>query len=211
MQIERELKEKEIVALFDALAVRFQAISEINLYLANRFNVFNYVSPDESKLSDIIRDLLDPQGDHGQGDLFLNIFLRLLKPDAVKMIGRCAVNREELTRYATNTQRRIDLLLELDGFGIGIENKPWAGEQPGWVKDYSDHLSRRFNGNYLLVFLTRTNREPSKDDARACKELANNFKTIYYEQEFKYWLEESSRNCRADKVRRFVTDFIEYV
>jgi len=31
MQIERELKEKEIIALFDALGVRFQAISEIGL------------------------------------------------------------------------------------------------------------------------------------------------------------------------------------
>jgi hypothetical protein len=34
---------------------------------ASSFNVFTLIEPDENKLSDIIADLLDPQGRHGQG------------------------------------------------------------------------------------------------------------------------------------------------
>ena len=46
--------------------------------LATGFNVFDLIEPDENKLSDILADLLDPKGSHGQGDLFLRLLLQQL-------------------------------------------------------------------------------------------------------------------------------------
>ena len=46
--------------------------------LATGFNVFRLIEPDENKLSDILRDLLDPKGTHGQGDLFLRLLFEKL-------------------------------------------------------------------------------------------------------------------------------------
>jgi len=208
-----ESDEIEIRAFFDALAVRFQAVSEINLYLANHFNVFRYIEPGELKLSRIIRDLLDPRGDHGQGDVFLKLFLVILELPHHEIPGDCRVECEEATPYAENPRRRIDIYVDLRGFGIGIENKPWAGEQRGWITDYSDQLRKDFSDNFLLVFLTTENRSEPGEDQRKWQELkeARQSITIYYEREFKNWLKDCYRDCRAENVRRFLSDFIEYV
>ena len=45
---------------------------------ATKFNVFELIEPDENKLSDILADLLDPKGSHGQGDLFLRLLFKQL-------------------------------------------------------------------------------------------------------------------------------------
>ena len=42
---------------------------------ATAFNVFDLIEPKENKLSDILADMLDPKGDHGQGELFLRLLL----------------------------------------------------------------------------------------------------------------------------------------
>jgi hypothetical protein len=69
---------------------------ETELYLSNRFNVFNYIKPDENKLSTIIADLLDVHGGHGQGSVFLNSFLELLPSSSLITIaqGTPRVHRE---------------------------------------------------------------------------------------------------------------------
>ena len=96
--------------------------------LAPLFNVFDFILPDENRLSDIIAFLLDPkerggQGDafHGQRDTFLKLFLKMVglenRFDYSKPIN---VHREE----PTDECRRIDIVLDQqDFFGLGIENK----------------------------------------------------------------------------------------
>ena len=46
--------------------------------LAPRFNLFDFIGPNENKLSEIIAFFLDPKETHGQGYLFLGIFLDLI-------------------------------------------------------------------------------------------------------------------------------------
>ncbi|MBU3847376.1 MAG: PD-(D/E)XK nuclease family protein, partial [Candidatus Acinetobacter avistercoris] len=46
--------------------------------LAPNFSVFNYIFTNELMLNKIISDLLSPQGDHGQQESFLNLFLKML-------------------------------------------------------------------------------------------------------------------------------------
>jgi len=50
----------------------------INKTEATGFNVFEWIAPDENKLSDILAWLIDPDGSHGQGDLFLRSLLERL-------------------------------------------------------------------------------------------------------------------------------------
>src|SRR5439155_15240198 len=98
----------------------------------------------ELKLSHMIRDLLHPRHAHGQGSRFLECFLDLvIRRSDFRFDGTVRCRCEALTRGAKNPERRIDILVSLDGrFGIGIENKPWENskDQPGWVEDYSQHL-----------------------------------------------------------------------
>src|SRR5690606_29502005 len=65
------------------------------------------------------------------------------------------------TEFTTFNGRRLDILLNLNEHRlIGIENKPWANDQPNQLEDYAIHLSKTSN-NWLLIYLC--NREPSKE------------------------------------------------
>jgi PD-(D/E)XK nuclease superfamily len=207
------LADRNAKSLFRDLKFRLQVAAELDLYLASRFNVFRYVGRNEPLLSDIIRDLLDPRGIHGQGPTFLNRFLGLLRLAPTAGPAEVRVEREVVTRQADNSGRKIDIVVRLGNrLAVGIENKPWAGDQPGWVKDYSDHLSRT-SDNYVLVFLAREGREPETDeDKRGAHELEEQgrFATLSYKVGFTKWLRQCEELCRAERVRRFLRDFMDY-
>src|SRR5262245_47098510 len=60
----------------DRLHTLRRAQQEYRARLAPDFSVFTrYIQPDENRLSLVLADLLDPDGDHGQGQLFLREFL----------------------------------------------------------------------------------------------------------------------------------------
>ena len=66
-----DLNERDITAFFATMGALVAAAEKIDAELALRlgqgFNVFDAIRPDENRLSDILRDLLDPRGAHGQG------------------------------------------------------------------------------------------------------------------------------------------------
>ena len=70
------LSRTDLQQFAQSLRYRIQLLAKTRVYtdrvLATRHNVFLlYIQPDENRLSDILRDLLDPAGPHGQGDTFL--------------------------------------------------------------------------------------------------------------------------------------------
>ena len=110
---------------------------------ATRFKLFRLFQPDENKLSDILRDLLDPNGDHGQGDLFLALlFEQLGIPADAKLMKGVKVHREVRTYRILNYRRRMDVLIEAGMSKVAIENKIDSNDQPGQIKDYLEHLRR---------------------------------------------------------------------
>src|SRR4051812_45587834 len=92
------------------------------------YNVFTYIDPDENKLSDILRDLLDARGPHGQKDAFVRQFC-LASGVEYERPDRVTIYRENPTSRIERHLRRIDILVDLEAFGVAIENKPWAGDQ----------------------------------------------------------------------------------
>ena len=52
---------------------------ELDRKTAHRFNVLDYLRQNELGLSRIIADFLNPNAKHGQGTLFLSLFLELDK------------------------------------------------------------------------------------------------------------------------------------
>jgi len=181
-----------------------QAQRDVDLHVATKFTVFDYLDPDEDSLSDVLRDLLDPDGTHGQATLFLHSFLRVLGVD----VGRqCAkVVREDPTCYADSFKRRIDITLDFGSFGVGVENKPWAIEGPDQLKDYKEHLQRKYKGEFHLVYLSGDGRDPKSLGKPALEKLrsAGRFHKLSYRTGIVLWLEDCARDCKADKVRWFL-------
>ena len=111
--------------------------SEMDRHLARRFNVLDYVKTDELGLSRILADLLDPDGPHGQGTLFLERFVDGLEdlrdwPDLRDR--RISVDVEHVIR----ANRRIDIYIEIGDAKathcLAIENKPYAEDQKNQIK-----------------------------------------------------------------------------
>ena len=120
------------------IAKRAQA--NLDRIAATRFSVFPYFAPGERDLSRIFGSLLDAAGTHGQRERFLNLFLEELEIPPLAIAEsehrRCRVYLEFATTTG-ETARYIDIVLHMPGgFWIGIENKPWAEDQPNQIGDY---------------------------------------------------------------------------
>ena len=130
---------------------------------AHRFTVSNYLRTDELSLSRIIGDLLDPQQDHGQGSIFLEILLKQLhvcleglRPELV------AVQFEK----AIYEQRRIDVYVRIPtggtAFCLAIENKPHASDSKNQIRDYLAGLQKIHGESFLLLYLSGSGQPPSQ-------------------------------------------------
>src|ERR1039457_4161174 len=149
---------------YETVATRIEYIQKqrknAHLYEATGFTAFDYIHPDENRLSDVICDLLDPSGKHGQGTLFLNSFLEVVGVPPETIYTRVRAKREDRTSYCSSSERRIDITLDFGDFGIGIENKPFAFEAENQLTDYSLHLRGKYK-RFLLVYLSGDGREPT--------------------------------------------------
>src|SRR5438034_121311 len=147
-------------------------------FLATRFNIFDYLEPNENLLSNIIANLVDPTGTHGQGDIFLKELLSLICKDVQPTWKSCAVKREDLTTFIDSNRRRIDVLIDFGNRGIAIENKPWAQEQKDQVGDYVAHLRQKFEGNFTIVYLSPDGSKPESLKAAVKEQLLSENKLL---------------------------------
>ena len=200
-----------------------QAQKLLDRELSTSFNVFDYIRPDENGVSDVIADLLRPDGIHGQGVLFLDLFLSMVNvPGALR--NAAFLNSTKITREAaTYKNRRIDILIELAGsFAIGVENKILAADQSDQVKDYVIDLEKKYGRNFTFVYLHSCGSNPSQESISP-EELdrlktASQFVRLPYDSRalapmpsLKTWVDQCQRQCRSQKFRYFLQDFIVWI
>lgn len=200
-----------------------------DLRLASDFNVFDYIQPDELKLSRIIADLLDPKGSHGQQRICLEAFVdamiertseeqplrnTLTKLQKAVRDDECFVIAQ--TEVATRHGRRMDIVVNIGREnGIVIENKPWANDQKDALGDYADEAARRFSDCWILIYLHGTGKAVdeytiSKKKLRKLEEDGNFFNTDYTYFLIR-WLKICLERVEAEKIRCFLRDFIDYI
>lgn len=180
--------------------------------LAKNFNPIGLLSPIENDLSRFFSDLLSPRGSHGQGSLFLELF-----------ISCCELNQSWLelsnTRVEVEAQtfngRRIDIKLTFGDPGaatplgiLGIENKPWAMDQENQVLDYISDFERRVGSNHLLIYLSGNGDGPT-DYSTGGREFPG-LKVISYKK-LNDWLKDCAARSQSIRVKFFIEEFIQYV
>jgi hypothetical protein len=180
---------------------------------ASGFNVFDFISPSENVLSDILQFFLDPEASHGQGDIFLRLLLARARPELSAECKHATVAREALTYSIPKHRRRIDILVMIPEFVLAIETKKFTGEGNQQIHDYCQHLQNIARKDFCLVFLTRTG-----DEALSiAPEVASGFKkkrqliTWSWEKDIPAWLQECSANCEPKKIHHFLEDFAGYI
>lgn len=189
--------------------------SQFNCFLSKDFNVFEYINPSENRLSDIIADLLNTKGKHGQGNRFLCLFFEIVKLEEIDTLNlsNIKIERESFTSCIENNKRRIDITIDFAGnYGIGIENKPWAKDEDEQVSDYIKHMEKKYSDNYKIIYLSGDRTPPNKNsiDINSPK-YKDKVVVISYETEIIEWLEQCYKECQSEKFRCFLKDFIDYV
>ncbi len=148
---EAEYKQK-LGRFFGDLLFRYRIAksvkAQMDKYLASDFNLVSLLAPGEETISRLIVLLLEPKGVHGQGKVFLEKFVEILRKNLKdRGVGNPMENVGEIgnakvdTEHSTDKGRRIDILIDFPNFVIGIENKIWAGDQKDQLKDYNEYLA----------------------------------------------------------------------
>lgn len=123
----------------------------------SKYNIFNVleINAKEVIMCRFLADLLNPEGQHGCGILFLKSFLR----DVLRQSGvsdTLLVCTEVIQEYVIDGNRRIDIMIQNSRFKIPMEVKIYADEQEGQCYDYYESAQ-----NAPIVYLTRFGNIPS--------------------------------------------------
>lgn len=173
---------------------KYDAIARATGSNYNIFQVLRIETKEVTTHSRMISDLLNPEGWHGMGSLFLELFLESVemeKPATFDYV-RCTTESNYGPIDAENlTGGSLDILLEGLGKPIVIENKIFAGDQENQLLRYYNQLNKDCDLFYLTLF----GKEPSKESTGG---LDLNIKTISYNKHILEWLE----NCHHLSIDR---------
>lgn len=132
----------------------------------NGFNLLEAagINNKEVKMCKILSDLLDPNGTHYMGSLFLKSF--------VSDVLDISMTEDELksarvsTEYSIDQDRRIDIVIQTAFRFIPIEVKIYAADQPHQCKDYYE-FAKKQNTKYSckVYYITLDGHFPSNADS----------------------------------------------
>lgn len=196
------------------------------LYDSNRFNPFQFLRTDEMGLSKILAFLLDPTETHGQGDLFLNSFLKFINKHQFLAYQKVNIylekitkeENDEITNETTNKNGRHDIFIEgiLDNkrsWVISIENKlQGAIDQSKQMHTYAKDLKNYVSDSYFLIYLPIfSNNPPEKSISEdEWAELMSNKKAMVLSASMLIqWLDNTV--IIAPAVKQFCNDFKKFL
>jgi len=211
--------EKVLIIIKSKIKTHNEFKRAYNKQLAFDFNMLNFFSVGENKVSEILAFFLDKKASHGQGDIFLVEFLNQFYEKNVD-VSNARINCEEIAPVVNekdeiSSKRRIDLFIELNnGKIIAIENKIGAADQKNQLLDYSKHLQRISGGNYLLLYLNPDGSYPNRKSIskKQLEELINERKFNI----ISYWdiidlLNRWISKCEAENVIHFLKQFKQHI
>lgn len=159
-----------------------------------RFNVFTTLlkAHDEVRLhTRFIHELLNPEGTHDCGDLFLKLFFETLKEDQALKHNNVR-SKEPWEDYSEQRfwagkevrkdQGQLDLLLESDSHVLIIENKIWASEGDEQVARYCQYLESQKPKTGQVLYLTLDGKQAETHNNKA-------YLRISYREHIMAWLE----------------------
>jgi len=167
-----------------------------------RFNVFSVLGVEsvEVKHSAFLAELLNPNGAHSQGAVFLRLFFDMLRSkfsDKFHWLDD-GINDFEVTAEAHREgYGRIDILLEKDGKCMVIENKIYAGDQERQLGRYYDYAKAKLDAkDVAVIYLTLWGSDAS-EQTRGKDLPEEKLLCVSYSEDIINWLD----GCLKETVR----------
>ncbi len=167
--------------------------NEIARVSGENFNIFSIMSMEEDERythSAIIAELLNPLGSHGQGSVFLKLFLEELDRENIEFLplnlDNVTVLKEEYIGRINEDYTKggnIDVVIRDINNQIVIENKIYADDQPNQLIRYKNHYPKS-----TILYLTPLGEKPHEKSKGILNE-EKDFYLISYKHHIKNWLE----------------------
>ena len=200
-ELEIKLQKEDFEKLFMAISKGYMAAkAEADRQRAmgkhdyNIFTLFHDFSDEVNLHSNFIASLLDPNGDHYKGDLFLKLFLETCGIDDFSIdTGRATVFKEF---------KHIDIYISDGKKHIILENKVYAKDQPTQIARYIKAIKKEgAEDEDIYVLYLHPDRELPKENSLGGYKLNQdntklekdgssiNFKVISYGKEILEWID----------------------
>lgn len=193
----------QVEQLLKNVAILLKHKKEKEILLGESFNVFSVLGVEyyeNNTHSAFIAELLNPEGSHKKGNVFLKLFLNEihyagdLNPDTASVkkefvIGK--INPEE------KSGGRIDILIEDGRNIISIENKINAGDRECQIERYCNYLPEQ----NTVYYLTKHGTEPEVF-SKGVLEDGEHFFTISYKEHILNWMSECFKECSGNPILR---------
>ena len=171
-----------------------KSLGSMPYHSKSAYNIFQIleVSEKEVVMCRFLTDLLNPEGQHGCGILFLKSFFNdVLRLNENRINDTLLAHTNVIKEYAIDNERRIDIVICNTRFFIPIEVKIYAGEQEGQCYDYFEY-AKTFDENTQIVYLTRFGNEPTEYSRKAKNGTSilpnDKIKCISWEKDICGWL-----------------------
>jgi hypothetical protein len=200
-----------LLSQVESLNSKYRRIAELT---GENFNIFRILKLEASEVrlhSSFISELLNPNGSHGQKDLFLNLFVREFefRNNNFESDG-ASVEIEKHTGFINDDQSeggRIDIIItDRRNNHIIIENKIHADDKIKQLLRYKHHSKKAD-----LFYLTLDGKEP-KEYSKTGLEINVDFKCLSYKDDISRWLE----YCRKEVatlpiIRETITQYLNLI
>jgi len=189
-------------------------IADAKRFQVEFFNIFYLLGLSRAEVrthSNFLANLLNPNGNHGQGMLFLRSFLDMLKkkykgfpyPSDNLELGHWSAFTEKVTR-----QGRLDIVVmnPIQSYVCLIENKIDALEGHRQLERYSLWLNSIRDDYHFqaMVYLTIHGEQ-------AISALGYPFFTLSYRRDIASWLSKSIPEIQAASVKEIVRQYIDVI
>jgi hypothetical protein len=223
---------KNIQNLLTQVGIIKQKYDQIAEITGEKFNVFSILGLQDREVrlhSALLNELLNPNGKHGQKELFLKLFIAVVNSKIVNetiIENTKNISSQKIKEFRTETATSaveihagfinkefseggyIDIIInDNNKYGIIIENKIWAGDQEKQLYRYHNYGEKNFE-NFHLIYLTIDGKEP--DEWSVTKELTKNqYLCLSYNEEIVTWLELCRKECsQLPIIRETLTQYI---
>ena len=195
-ELEIKLQKEDFEKLFMAIGKGYMAAkAEADRQRAmgkhdyNIFTLFHGFSDEVNLHSNFIASLLDPNGDHYKGDLFLKLFLEMCGIDDFSIDTSTATVFKEF--------KHIDIYISDGKKHIILENKVYAKDQPTQIARYIKAIKKEGaeDEDIYVLYLHPDGKLPNNQSfgdyhTRLLGENASiKFKVISYEDEILSWID----------------------
>lgn len=171
------------------------------------FNVFDVlnIARNEIRHSNVLSWLLNPNGDHGLGDLILyGVLSEMLVLNPESKFKQTKLLLLDLSSFdVRREEEHIDLLLvsQKEKFVIAIENKTFTGEHDNQLDRYKKYVEKYFGGyDALYIYLTPHGDESSDSE---------NWLALSYDAVYKSVEKALNETHVENDVKVFISDYLE--